>query len=96
MEMQGQPMPEAAPEAAPQEGGGQEQLVKIAEGMSQAMDKIAASLSEEDAAAMAQVNEAFKAVIKKAFGGGGEEEAPAPAQGQASAMGGPKGVPVGQ
>ena len=94
MEMQGQPAPQA-PQAA-DEGAGKEQLMEIAKGVSMAMEKIASSLSEEDAAAMAKVNQAYQAVISKAFGGQEESPEEAPAQGQTDAMGGPNGVPVGQ
>jgi len=97
MEMQGQPMP--AEEAAPQEGGGKE-AETIIKGIAMAIDKVKEMIpqlggSEEDAAALDKVNQAYQAVMSKVMGGGEAEEMAPVAPQQSPAMGGAKGVPVG-
>ena len=102
MEMQGQPMP--APQgAAPQEQGKESNAQTLIAAVPKVLGKIQEMIptlggSEEDAAAMDQIIQAYQTLMSKVMGGGDAEEQGEPPQApqQVSSMGGAKGVPVGQ
>lgn len=92
---------EAMPAQAPEQGGGDNEAKTLIKGVSRAMGEVANMLpkiggTEEDVAAMGDIISQYQQLVMKVVQGGGEAPAKAPAQGQAPAMGGPRGMPMGQ
>ncbi len=102
---QGAPMPMAdhAQEEAPEAGGAGNPAQTLIKGVSVAMGEVAKAIpkiggSEDDVAAMGDLISQYQQLITKILQGdqGEPGEAQAAAPQQASAMGGPSGVPMGR